>query len=93
VFLGHEIGYPAGTGSGAVFMAGGRQDQGAGKGEGVKGRRLLSPPCLFLEFADVLLLCASMNEVDSKYPFYILIYTNSSLFHCIFVLVKCIFNI
>ena len=61
MFLGHEMRCRAGTGRGGVLMAGGRQDQGAGKGEGVKGRRLLSPPCLLLEFADVLLLCVSMN--------------------------------
>jgi len=35
----------AGTGRGGVSMAGGREGQGARKGNGVKGHRLPSPPC------------------------------------------------
>ena len=42
-FLGHELKGPAGTGSGGVSMAGGWQDQGAGKGDGVRDHRLSSP--------------------------------------------------
>ena len=44
-FLGHEIRGPAGTGRGGVSMAGGREGQGASKGNGVRGHRLPSPPC------------------------------------------------
>ena len=36
---------PAGTGRGGVSMAGGREGQGARKGNGVRGHRLPSPPC------------------------------------------------
>ena len=38
-------GCPAGTGRGGVSMAGGREGQGARKGNGVRGHRLPSPPC------------------------------------------------
>jgi len=44
-FLGHEIRGPAGTERGGVSMAGGREGQGARKGNGVRGHRLPSPPC------------------------------------------------
>jgi len=44
-FLGHEMRGPAGTGPGSVSMAGGRQGQGAGKGDGVREHCLPSPPC------------------------------------------------
>jgi len=44
-FLGHEMRGPAGTGRGGVSMAGGQEDQGARKGNGVRGHRLPSPPC------------------------------------------------
>jgi len=44
-FLGHEMRGPAGTGRGGVSMGGGREGQGAGKGNGVTGHRLPSPPC------------------------------------------------
>ena len=43
--LGHEMRGPAGTGHGGVSMAGGREGQGARKGNGVRGHRLPSPPC------------------------------------------------
>jgi len=43
--LGHEMRGPAGTGRGGVLMAGGREGQGARKGNGVRGHRLPSPPC------------------------------------------------
>jgi len=39
VFLGHEMRGPAGTGRGGVSMAGGREGQGARKGNGVKRLR------------------------------------------------------
>jgi len=52
-FLGHEMRGPAGTGSGGVSMAGGREGQGARKGNGVRGHRLPSPPC----FVQNLLRC------------------------------------
>jgi len=44
--LGHEMRGPAGTGRGGVSMAGGREGRGARKGNGVRGHRLPSPPCL-----------------------------------------------
>jgi len=44
-FLGHEMRGPAGTERGGVSMAGGREGQGARKGNGVRGHRLPSPPC------------------------------------------------
>jgi len=44
-FLGHEMRGPPGTGRGGVSMAGGREGQGARKGNGVRGHRLPSPPC------------------------------------------------
>ena len=43
-FLGHEMRGPARTGRGGVLMAGGREGQGARKGNGVRGHRLPSPP-------------------------------------------------
>ena len=43
-FLGHEMRGLAGTGRGGVSMAGGREGQGARKGDGVRGHRLPSPP-------------------------------------------------
>ena len=43
-FLGHEMRGPAGTGCGGVSMAGGREGQGARKGNGVRGHHLPSPP-------------------------------------------------
>ena len=51
-FLGHEMRGPAGTGRGGVSMAGGRQGQGARKGNGVRGHRLLPLPC----FVQILLM-------------------------------------
>jgi len=51
---------PAGSGRGGVSMAGGRQGQGTGKGEEVRGCRL---PCFFLESTDVFLFSISMKEV------------------------------
>ena len=44
---------PAGTGRSGVSTAGGRQGQGAGEREGVRGRRGPSPPCFF--FKDILM--------------------------------------
>jgi len=44
-FLVHEMKGPAGTGRGDVSMAGGREGQGARKGNGVRGHRLPSLPC------------------------------------------------
>ena len=46
MLLGHEMRGPAGTGRGGVSLAGGREGQGARKGNGVRGHRLPSPPCL-----------------------------------------------
>jgi len=46
-FVGHEMRGPAGTQAGhdGVSMAGGREGQGARKGNGVRGHCLPSPPC------------------------------------------------
>jgi len=44
-FCGHEMRGPAGTGRGGVSIAGGREGQGARKGNGVRGHRFPSPPC------------------------------------------------
>jgi len=46
-FSGHGIRGPTGTGCVGVSMDGERQVQGAGKGEGVRGCRLPSPPVFF----------------------------------------------
>jgi len=43
-FLGHEMRGPKGNGRGGVSMAGGREGQGARKGDWVRGHRLPSPP-------------------------------------------------
>jgi len=50
-FLGHEMRGPAGTGRGGVSMTGGREGQGARKGNGVRGHRLPSPPNLLMYFS------------------------------------------
>jgi len=44
-FWGHEMRAQAGTGRGGVSMAGGREGQGARKGNGVRGHRLPLQPC------------------------------------------------
>ena len=75
---------PAGTGRGGVSMAGGRQGQGAGKGDGVRGNRLPSP-LLFLEFTYVFWLSVSIREVASEYLSYILICMNLYVFHIYFI--------
>ena len=61
-FLGHELRGPAGTWRGGVSMAGGREGQGARKGNGERGHRLPSPPCFCSEFAYVFLLSVSMRN-------------------------------
>jgi len=43
-FLGHEMRGQTGTGRGDVSMAGGREGQGARKGNGMRAHRLPSPP-------------------------------------------------
>jgi len=43
-FFVHEMRGSAGTGRGGASMAGGREGQGARKGNGVRGHRLPSPP-------------------------------------------------
>jgi len=48
---------PTGTGRGGVSMDGGRQDQGAEKGEGVRGCRLPSQPCFFEKILGVSAFC------------------------------------
>jgi len=51
-FLGHEMRGSAGTGRGGVSMAGGREGQGARKGNGVRGRPSLAITTMFCsEFA------------------------------------------
>jgi len=77
---------PAGTGRGGVSMAGGREGQGARKGNGVRGHRLPSPPCFCLKFDYVFRLSVSMRKVASKRSFCVLIYMNSYIFHIYFIL-------
>jgi len=84
--LGHEMRGAAGTRRGGVSMAGGRQGQGARKGNGVRGHRLPSPPYFFSEFAYVFRLSASIRKVASEHPFCVLIYMNSYIFHINFIL-------
>ena len=83
-FSGHEMRGPAGTGRSGVSTAGGRQGQGAGEREGVRGRRGPSPPCFFLGYTYVFRLSVSMKKITSEYPFYIPIYMNSYLFTYLF---------
>jgi len=59
--LGHEMRGPAGTGRAGVSIAGGREGQGARKGNGVRGHRLPSPLCLVQN-----LLCISAFCLDEK---------------------------
>ena len=59
-FFGHEMRGPAGTERGGVSMAGGREGQGARKGNGLRGHRLPSPPCF------VFRLSVSMRKVAGK---------------------------
>jgi len=60
-FLSHEMRGPAGTGRGGVSMAGGRECQGARKGNGVRNHQLPLPPCfvqnLFMYFLCILAFC------------------------------------
>jgi len=74
-----EMRGPAGNGCADVSMAGGLQGQGAGKGKGVRGRRLPSPTC-FLTIYYVSRLSVPMQETGSEYPFDVLIPMNSYLF-------------
>ena len=60
-FLGHEMRGPAGIGRGGVSTAGGREGQGARKGNGVSGHRLPSPPCLVR-----ICLCILAFHLDEK---------------------------
>ena len=48
-FLGHDMRGPAGTGRGGVSMVGGREGQGARKGNGVRGHYL---PCFVSNLLD-----------------------------------------
>ena len=50
-FLGHEMRGPAGTRRGGVSMAGGREGQGARKGDGVRGPSLAITTMVCSEFA------------------------------------------
>jgi len=72
-FLGHEMRDPAGTGRGGVSMAGGREGQGARKGNGVRGHRLPSPPYFCSEFAYVFWLSVSMRKIAGEHAFCVLV--------------------
>jgi len=61
-FSGHEMRGPAGTGRSGVSTAGGRQGQGAGKREGVRGRRGPSPPCFLRIYLCISAFC--LDEED-----------------------------
>ena len=51
----------------------------------MRGHRLPSPP-FFLEFTYVFRLSVSTRKVASEYPFCVLIYMNSYIFHIYFIL-------
>ena len=53
---------PAGTGRSGVSTAGGRQGQGAGEREGVRGRRGPSPPCFLRIYLCISAFC--LDEED-----------------------------
>ena len=76
----------AGTGPGCVSMTGGREDQGARKGNGVRGHRLSSPPCFVQNLLKYLGFSVSMRKVADKHPFCVLIYMNTYIFHICFIL-------
>jgi len=65
----HKMRGPAGTRRGGVSMTGGREGQGAGKGNGLRGHRLPSPTCFFLEFTYVFRRSVSIWKVASEYLF------------------------
>ena len=77
---------PAETGRGDVSMAGGREGQGARKGNGVRGHRLPSIFCS--EFAYLFRLSVSMRKVASEHPLGVLIYMNCYIFHIYFILLN-----
>ena len=77
---------PAGTGCGGVSMAGGREGQGGGKGNGVRGPSLAITAMFGLELAHTFGLSVSMRKVASKHPFCVLIYMNSYIFQIYFLL-------
>ena len=83
-FLGHEMRGPVGTERGGVSMAGGREGQGARKGNGLRGHRLPSRHILF-RIAYVFRLSLSMRKVARERPFCVLIYMNSYIFHISFI--------
>ena len=77
---------PAGTGCGGVSMAGGREGQGARKGNGVRGHRLPSPPWVVQNLLKYLGFSVSMRKVADKHAFCVLIYMNTYIFHICFIL-------
>jgi len=82
---------PAGTGRGGVSMAGGREDQGARKGNGERGHRLPSPPC-FVQNLPMYFgfpsrwerLLANIHSVYS-YTWIVVCFTFISFIYCIVI--------
>ena len=72
---------PGGTGRDGVSMAGGREGQGARKGEGPS---LAITAMVCLEFADVFWLFVLIRKVASEHPFCVLLYINYYMFHIYF---------
>jgi len=81
--LGHERRGPAGTGRGGVSMARGREGQGTRKG---KGPSLAIIAMFCSEFTYVFRLSVSIRKVAGEYPFCVLIYMHSYIFHICFIL-------
>jgi len=86
-FLGHKMRGPARTRRGGVSMAGGREGQGARKGNRVRGYRLPSPPCfvqnLLMHFGFLSRLGRLLANIRSVYS---LICMNSYIFRIYFIL-------
>jgi len=66
-------------------MVGGREGEGANEEEWGEGPSLAITATFCLEFAFVFRLSVSIRKVDSKHPFYVLIYMNSFIFHIYFI--------
>jgi len=78
---------PARTGRGGVSMAGGLEGQGARKaGKWGEGPLFAITTMFCSKFAYVFRLSVSIRKVASEYPFCVLIYMNSYIFHIYFIL-------
>ena len=93
-FPGHEMRGPAGIGRVGVWMGGGREGQGARKGDGVRGHRLPSPQWFVWNLLSFR-LSVSMRKVGGEHPFCVHMCMNSYMFHicCILFILLSISNI